>query len=471
MTRPKPGTLCPVSDAPHPFNQSSADLILRTADMFDFRVHSPILAQSSPFFASMFALPQPKAPGDCQAPADARLEVVPVSEDSATLELLLLLVYPVRKPHERMQDPAAIVPVVHAAKKYEMELPIDLLSERLVAVVQTEPLQVWAAACQAGLEDVARQAAEILAKQPKKVVSGEVESLGLACANELGNMDDISAGHYLRLKQFLSQADEKNAVPMKLLSAPDPSGQQFDLRAEGVRPPLFSTALPDCDVICRPSERGAGSPAPFLAHKVILSMHSPVLQARIAGLNAAQPRGSHPYQPPPTARAVTVLDFEEDHEVVSGLLRACYLGEDGGLPQDLEYLAQLLAASRKYEMARAEPCVRAAWDKAADASPLEAYFFAITYNLKDCAKAAARSSLKHPTSVATAYVSVMDRAPALAYHRLLLYHDACRRAVQARIDEACRDVQHWYPERREPGTKSTRGHAQVRDAKLATVRL
>lgn len=52
---------CSPRTSQHPFDQPSADLILRTADLVDFRVHTQILAQASPFFASMLALPQPTA--------------------------------------------------------------------------------------------------------------------------------------------------------------------------------------------------------------------------------------------------------------------------------------------------------------------------------------------------------------------------------------------------------------------------
>ncbi|OJT06929.1 hypothetical protein TRAPUB_2225, partial [Trametes pubescens] len=158
MSQPMPDTPRPTR-APHPFDLPSGDLILRTADLVDFHVHTLFLSMASPFFAAMLALPQPATNTMAAVP---EAPVVPVFEDSATLELLLRLVYPISKPRAKMEDPQMIVPALHAAAKYEMELPVDILSERLVAIIPNSPLQVWAAACRTGLEDVARQAAVAL---------------------------------------------------------------------------------------------------------------------------------------------------------------------------------------------------------------------------------------------------------------------------------------------------------------------
>ncbi|KAI9064030.1 hypothetical protein FKP32DRAFT_1531144, partial [Trametes sanguinea] len=42
-----------------PFDQPSADIVIRSSDSVDFHVHTQILAQASPFFATMLSLPQP----------------------------------------------------------------------------------------------------------------------------------------------------------------------------------------------------------------------------------------------------------------------------------------------------------------------------------------------------------------------------------------------------------------------------
>ncbi|KAI0675770.1 hypothetical protein C8Q78DRAFT_956164, partial [Trametes maxima] len=145
------------TDASSPFDQSTADIILRTCDNVNFRVHSPILAQASPFFSDMFSLPQPPRQETSGAGRVDTLETIPVPEDSKTLDLLLRILYPIPKPS--MEEPGPLVPVLKAAKKYDMAWPVVILSERLTVTTPREPLQAWVAACRARLEDVARGAA------------------------------------------------------------------------------------------------------------------------------------------------------------------------------------------------------------------------------------------------------------------------------------------------------------------------
>ena len=51
----------PPQKAQPPFDKLSADVILRSSDRVDFRVHRTILVEASPVFSDMFSLPQPTA--------------------------------------------------------------------------------------------------------------------------------------------------------------------------------------------------------------------------------------------------------------------------------------------------------------------------------------------------------------------------------------------------------------------------
>ncbi|KAH9852609.1 hypothetical protein C2E23DRAFT_885373 [Lenzites betulinus] len=405
------------TDAAAPFNQPSADLILRTADLVDFRVHSQILAQASPFFASMLALPQPPASAK-SSDGDAGNPVVPVSEDSTTLELLLRLVYPIPKLHTQLDDPEKMVPALRAATKYDMELPTEILSGWLTAIIPKSPLQVWAAACRTGLEVVARRAAEALKKtwtRPDKLET-------LALMNELGDMSGISAGDYFRLKRYLMSENGSATESLKLLSPGQPPTPRL-LRGAS----QFSTEIPDIDVECS-SSRG-GRTKLFGAHKSVLASHSSVWKARLANLRmqhmSTDSESSGPILPQ--------LDFDEDSDTLAALLRVCYTGELG-LPADIESLGQLLLAARKYDMPHVTTCARLAWDDAASRNPLEAYFVAINHGLRDYAEAVARKVLAKQT--AHVYTSVMERSSALAYHRMLVYYDASCTMIRDRALQA-----------------------------------
>ncbi|KAL1949223.1 hypothetical protein VTO73DRAFT_11029 [Trametes versicolor] len=422
----------------HPFDQPSADLILRTADLVDFHVHSQILAQASPFFASMLALPQPTASATSSEDGSANdtppgpdaAPIVPVSENSATLELLLRLIYPISKPRAQMDDPQTMVPALLAATKYEMTLPIDIMSERLAAIIPRSPLQVWAAACRTGLESVARQAALAL-----KASWEDGGADALSFMDELGDMTGISAGDYFRLKRFLAaeQTRTEELVALTLLS---PSSEDARPSVPPPLPPQFSTDIPSTDMACRPFNTwGPGFKTPvFSAHQAVLSAHSPVLKARLAELRLnATSSGSTVAAPGISSSSGLVLDFLEGPGVVSALLRACYDAEEP-LPTDLDFLARLVVASQKYQMAYIALRIRAAWDEAAGSRPLAAYFVALAYHLEEYAEKAAKAVLRSP--VKNAYEPAMEDAKALAYHRLLVYHDTCGAIVKQRLKEA-----------------------------------
>ncbi|EIW58582.1 uncharacterized protein TRAVEDRAFT_47724 [Trametes versicolor FP-101664 SS1] len=409
-------------DAPHPFNQPSADLILRTADQVDFRVHTQILAQASPFFATMLALPQPHANTISAPDSSAETEgtpVVPVSEDSTTLELLLRLVYPILKTHSEIEDPQVMGPALLAATKYEMDLPVQMMSERLVVITPKSPLQVWAAACRTGLESVARRAAEAL----KAIWTRQANTEALALMDGLGDMAGISAGDYYRLKQFLM-----GRACSTLLSPP--TREAGGVATTPISP--FSTDIPGTDLKCRTPRRGLT--APFLAHQSVLSSQSSWLKAQILGLRSTIPPD---VSSSANIAGPLVLEFDDEPEVISMLLTACYC-DDEALPTDLTYLAKLLVVSRKYGMARVARSSIRAWDETATPRPLEAYFIALAHGLVDFATAAARNVLAEP--ITDAYVAVMDTAPALAYHRLLVYYDACSTIFRQRLVQASSQI-------------------------------
>lgn len=67
-----------------------ANLIIRSSDLVNFRVHKSVLAMASPFFQDLLSLPQP-SDGEI---VDG-LPVVQLSEDSELLNSLISILYPV----------------------------------------------------------------------------------------------------------------------------------------------------------------------------------------------------------------------------------------------------------------------------------------------------------------------------------------------------------------------------------------
>ena len=75
---------------PGTFDISDANLIIRSSDLVDFRVHKSIMALVSPFFKDLLSLPQPSDGESVDG-----LPVVQLSEGSELLSSLVSMLYPV----------------------------------------------------------------------------------------------------------------------------------------------------------------------------------------------------------------------------------------------------------------------------------------------------------------------------------------------------------------------------------------
>ncbi|CCM02519.1 uncharacterized protein FIBRA_04621 [Fibroporia radiculosa] len=132
----------PRQPSSYPFTKSTADVIMRTSDGVDFKVHRLILSEASPFFEGMFALPQPPptpnndvdthtslaSPTTTTSSNDGNnaptsrqddLPVILVTEPSEIIDALLRLCYPFSPPVFATVD--AIAAVLEAARKYALD--------------------------------------------------------------------------------------------------------------------------------------------------------------------------------------------------------------------------------------------------------------------------------------------------------------------------------------------------------------
>ena len=72
------------------FDVLDANLIVRSSDFVDFRVHKPVFAMASSVFKDLFSLPQPS-----DSESDDDFPVVKLPEDSELLHSLVSIIYPV----------------------------------------------------------------------------------------------------------------------------------------------------------------------------------------------------------------------------------------------------------------------------------------------------------------------------------------------------------------------------------------
>ncbi|KAF8340587.1 uncharacterized protein EI90DRAFT_2084567 [Cantharellus anzutake] len=120
-----------------------ADVILR-ADDTDFRVHTTILRQASPFFQSLFELPQPRGSDD--------MAVIEMTEEADVLEVLVRLIYP--KPYQpSITSLDHAIRLLRAADKLEIEYAVKPIHDAIASITEAEPnpVRAWAIAARFGI--------------------------------------------------------------------------------------------------------------------------------------------------------------------------------------------------------------------------------------------------------------------------------------------------------------------------------
>lgn len=227
--------------APHPFDNPSADVVIRSCDLVEFRVRSHILIEASPGLRTMLAHPPP--PQQPWLRKQTSSPVLELPEDGQTIETLLRICYPIVHP-ESYASPGEVESALRAAMKYEMELPTKVLADYVEStIVPDSPPQAWAIACRLGLEDFARHAAQESLRSPYIDFTG------------LGSMEGITAGQYYRLMEY--RRNHGNVDGDFLLLKPALSSEeQDDVGAPPDSPPSPPSFpdMPGANLICRSSD-------------------------------------------------------------------------------------------------------------------------------------------------------------------------------------------------------------------------
>ncbi|KAH9892643.1 hypothetical protein C8Q73DRAFT_66949 [Cubamyces lactineus] len=135
------------------FNRADADIVFRSSDNVEFRLHKLILGMASPIFNDMFSLPQPQCAGE-------QPQVVDATETASVLESLLPFCYPMARPTFLRVD--HLLSVLHSAEKYEMTFISTQLLRNLRNFLPTEPSRIYAIACLREDADLVRAAAKVL---------------------------------------------------------------------------------------------------------------------------------------------------------------------------------------------------------------------------------------------------------------------------------------------------------------------
>ncbi|KAJ6501983.1 hypothetical protein C8R45DRAFT_606406 [Mycena sanguinolenta] len=164
-----------------PFD-GTGDVILRSADGVDFRVHQVVMSLASPVFATMFALPQP----------EKDIEPITMPESAVILDQMLRFWYPGTQPPtiETLEDLHALVEIL--ISKYDVQSAVYTAKSHVQKYLETEPVAVFAIACTQGWEDLARTAARESLKHPIRVFDYDAAQ----------GLKHITADAYHRLMQY-----------------------------------------------------------------------------------------------------------------------------------------------------------------------------------------------------------------------------------------------------------------------------
>ena len=134
--------------SPYDFDSPDADVILRSSDGKDLRVHRIILSLTSPVFQGMFNLPQP-----IESPS--QIPTIDVPESSDILQPFLQYLYPRSPP--KISDVAMWADLYTIAHKYDADVIMDLLRDMLIPrFLEIAPLRVYALASHWGFEEEAK---------------------------------------------------------------------------------------------------------------------------------------------------------------------------------------------------------------------------------------------------------------------------------------------------------------------------
>ncbi|TFY51233.1 hypothetical protein EVJ58_g10675 [Rhodofomes roseus] len=376
-----------------PFNKPNADVILRSLDGVHFYVHWVVLGLTSGFFEDMEKMPQP-AGGSERA-------IIPVQEDSATLDALLRFMYPGGdKP--AIDDIMRIGDVLCAAVKYQVDDVVKYLKRQLSLF--DDPLRVFIVGCLADLEDVAYQAAIEWCQEN----AFDLED------TYVPEMTVLPSATYFRLLHFCDALNRGGEIsenysftrPPSVLasSAPEPTAT-FTVTSPFNRPSAHA------NIIIRSNDK-----VDFYVNEGILALASSKLESLLHDAPDSSPRSHDGYR---------VLALPEDANILLPLLQLTYPVVSPHI-RDWELLTHVLLTAYKYELVRAAELAKRAWVKEIPTEPLRSYFIAVQQGWKEEAKRAARHAVLLP---ADEYCPEMELVPASCYDRFLRYRQKCRRNV------------------------------------------
>lgn len=190
-----------------PFIAADADIIFRSTENVDFKVHRQVLRIASPVFADMFALPEPPRVIADQGifmldETKDGLIVVYMPENEKALHLLLFYCYPLLEPVPEIANIEDLALAASVVNKYQLTRRPEH-ADLLLRFVKQSPHRAYAMALTYRMPLAARKAAR--------------ETVGLRdVPTELSpEFNSLTAFDVLRLENFRKECIQEMKVTMK----------------------------------------------------------------------------------------------------------------------------------------------------------------------------------------------------------------------------------------------------------------
>ena len=202
--------------------RSSADVILRSMDLVDFRVKSAILVEASAHFRVMFAKNPPvKRTVTSLGGADSsELPIVRLPENAELLNVVLRFCYPVEEPC--IKSPLALCDVLTVAMRYEMEYVVRKLVRIFATFAEKEPMKMFMFACR-------RKWPVGISLAAKASLIRPIQLSDLTESENIAQNQFITGSELLRLQMYHKACGQAASSVIGLLYSADMASTQLKL--------------------------------------------------------------------------------------------------------------------------------------------------------------------------------------------------------------------------------------------------
>ncbi|KAK7677878.1 hypothetical protein QCA50_019190 [Cerrena zonata] len=417
----------PPSIAHSPFDDTTANTVLRSCDNVDFYVYKEVLKLASPFFDTLFSLPQPApAPVSDQDSttedefSPEGLPIIPVPEESGVLDYILRICYPHPNP-EQLSSLFLAERTLIAALKYEIEAVIEIARDDFIREGSKSPVQMYMFSCRQNLENEAQIAANLLRNSynlagwgKPSPTNADFVRIGIQIYS-----DDFGQLPAIYLYRLLRHICFDDGGPFCVCDTSVDTNAQNDDESHWDLSTELQAILTDypADIFLQSSDG------------IIIPTHKIFLRVASASSILSQSKEADC----PRRNGIPMVKLQHPTDVLTKLVRACYVPLDHTARRlHVDDDLRLFHAAQFYNMRGIAFAAKSRWLSNVAADSLTVYMVASSNGWTEEAKRAARDVVLDEISICTRRVPEMNiGGTARHYYALLKHSDALKQGLQA----------------------------------------